>query len=108
MSELQKLSQKVENLIDLIADVSGASVRESLKSKLGETITAKEAITLGLDYGMSFKALRELHDTIRMEALSKIAQGLTPMIDIVEGFNGGKLKDSWLKPVPVRKIGVCH
>ena len=32
------------------------------------------AITLGMDYGMSFRTLKELHDTVRMEALSKIAQ----------------------------------
>ena len=63
------------------------------------------AITLGVDYGMSFRTLKELHDTVRMEALSKIAQGLTPMIDIVKGFNGGELKDSWLKPVPPEELG---
>ena len=63
------------------------------------------AITLGMDYGMSFRTLKELHDTVRMEALSKIAQGLTPMIDIVKGFNGGEIKDSWLKPVPPEELG---
>ena len=63
------------------------------------------AITVGLDYGMSFRALKELHDTVRMEALSKIAQGLTPMSVIVKHFNGGELKDSWLKPVPAEELG---
>ena len=63
------------------------------------------AITLGMDYGTSFRTLKELHDTVRMEALSKIAQGLTPMIDIVKGFNGGEIKDSWLKPVPPEELG---
>ena len=63
------------------------------------------AITLGMDYGMSFRTLKELHDTVRMEALSKIAQGLTPMIDIVKGFNGGEIKDSWPKPVPPEELG---
>ena len=63
------------------------------------------AITLRIDYVMSFRTLKELHDTVRMEALSKIAQGLTPMIDIVKGFNGGELKDSWLKPVPSEELG---
>ena len=63
------------------------------------------AITLGMDYGMSFRTLKELHDTVRMEALSKIAQGLTPMSVIVKQFNGGELKDSWLKPVPHEELG---
>ena len=63
------------------------------------------AITLGMDYGISFRTLKELHDTVRMEALSKIAQGLTPMSDIVKGFNGGEIKDSWLKPVPPEELG---
>ena len=63
------------------------------------------AITLGIDYGMSFKALSELHDTVRMEALTKIAWGLTPTSVIVKQFNGGELKDSWLKPVPPEELG---
>ena len=29
------------------------------------------AITVGLDYGMSFRALKELHDTVRMEGLEQ-------------------------------------
>ena len=62
-------------------------------------------ITLGVDYGMSFRTLKELHDTVRMEALSKIAQGLTPMSVIVKQFNGGELKDSWLKPVSAEELG---
>ena len=53
------------------------------------------AITLGIDYDISFKTLKELHDAVRMEALTKIAQGLTPMSDIVKEFNGGEIKDSW-------------
>ena len=62
MSELQKLSQKVENLIDLIAEVSDASVRESLKSKLGETITAKEA--MALEFKLSTQVEKETQKQI--------------------------------------------
>ena len=56
ISELQKLSQKVENLIDLISEVSDASVRESLKTKLAETITAKEAMALEFKLGSQLES----------------------------------------------------
>ena len=62
-------------------------------------------LALGVEYNINFQILKELHDAVRVEALSKIAQGLTPMSDIVKGFNGGEVKDSWLKPVPPDELG---
>ena len=62
IKELQKLSQKVENLIDLIAETSDAPVRESLKTKLGETIRAKEATAL--EFKLSSQLERETQKQI--------------------------------------------
>lgn len=52
-----------------------------------------------------FKALKKLHDEVGMEAITKVAQGLTPMGKIVRKLNGGELKDSWLKPLPDGELG---
>ena len=59
----------------------------------------------GIEYDLHFKALKKLHDAVRLEALTKVAQGLTPMSEIVRRVHGREPEDSWLKPVPPEELG---
>ena len=57
------------------------------------------AISLWIEPHTTLRPLKEAHDIVRMEALRKVAEGLTPLTETTRRLNGGRHPERlWANP----------